>query len=121
MNETGDGYDYDFGDDAPGVPNEDGESWGDAAARLRGETIDWSDVRPLPPSSKLVAKTLQYLGPMDQPELAERTLLPQRTVRYALERLENDTDVLAWRWKAGDARQRVYWVEDGGNGDGGSA
>ncbi|CAI49654.1 NP_1176A family transcription regulator [Natronomonas pharaonis DSM 2160] len=45
-------------------------------------------VEPLPPSAKLVYKTLEYEGPMSQSQLADASLLPQRTVRHALRKLD---------------------------------
>lgn len=69
-----------------------------------------SDLRDLPPSAKLVAKTLEYEGDSTQSELAESTLLPARTVRSALARLEED-GIVRWRISFIDARQRVYSLE----------
>lgn len=43
-----------------------------------------SAVRDLPPRAKLGAKILEYEGAGTQAELVESTLLPARTVRYAL-------------------------------------
>jgi DNA-binding MarR family transcriptional regulator len=67
----------------------------------------WADVRELPPSAKLVAKVLEYNDTLTQSELAEETLLPPRTVRYALSRLE-DADVVESRFSFSDARKRLY-------------
>lgn len=67
----------------------------------------WEDVRELPPSSKLVAKVLEYNDTLTQTELAEETLLPPRTVRYALNRLE-EKDVVESRFSFSDARKRLY-------------
>lgn len=61
----------------------------------------------LPPSAKLVAKVLEHESPMTQAELAEETLLPTRTVRYALERLER-VDLVTSKPSLRDARKRVY-------------
>ena len=62
----------------------------------------------LPPSAKLVAKTLEYNDDaLTQSELAEKTLLPARTVRYALTRLE-DRDLVDSRFSFTDARKRCY-------------
>lgn len=47
-----------------------------------------SENEDLPPSSKLVYKVLEYEGSLTQRELAEETRLPQRTVREALNRLQ---------------------------------
>jgi len=67
----------------------------------------WAAVRDLPPSAKLVAKVLEYNDTLTQSELAEETLLPPRTVRYALSRLE-DVDVVDSRFSFSDARKRLY-------------
>ena len=67
----------------------------------------WQDVRDLPPSAKLVAKVLDYNGTLTQSQLAEETLLPPRTVRYALSRLE-DENVVESRFSFSDARKRLY-------------
>jgi DNA-binding MarR family transcriptional regulator len=71
-----------------------------------------SVLRDLPPSAKLVAKTLEYEGKLTQSELAGETLLPRRTVRHALKRLEENGFVDS-RTSFVDARQRVYSLRDG--------
>ena len=70
-------------------------------------TVGWDAVQELPPSAKLVAKVLEYDGALTQSQLAEETLLPARTVRYALGRLE-DVGVVESRFSFNDARKRVY-------------
>ena len=70
----------------------------------------WDAVRDLPPSAKLVAKTLEYNDALTQSELAEETLLPPWTVRYALNRLE-DVDVVDSRFSFADARKRIYSLD----------
>ena len=70
-------------------------------------TDRWEAVRELPPSAKLVAKVLDYNDTLTQTELAEETLLPPRTVRYALTRLE-DEDAVESRFSFSDARKRLY-------------
>ncbi|GAA0518466.1 transcriptional regulator, ArsR family [Halorubrum aquaticum] len=67
----------------------------------------WEAVRDLPPSAKLVAKVLDYNDTLTQSQLAEETLLPPRTVRYALSRLEEE-DVIDSRFSFTDARKRLY-------------
>lgn len=64
----------------------------------------------LPPSAKLVAKTLEYEGDSTQSELAESTLLPARTVRYAITQLE-DNGFVTSHISFMDARQRIYSLE----------
>ncbi|WP_138006925.1 MarR family transcriptional regulator [Halalkalirubrum salinum] len=67
----------------------------------------WESVRELPPSAKLVAKVLDYNDTLTQSQLAEETLLPARTVRYALTRLEEE-NVVDSRFSFSDARKRLY-------------
>jgi transcriptional regulator, ArsR family len=70
------------------------------------------EIEDLPPSAKLVFKVLEYDGPLTQKQIVRESMLSARTVRYALERLENvdavDEDVYF-----ADARQSLYEV----NGD----
>lgn len=77
----------------------------------RNETITETEfedrLRELPPSAKLVAKVLETDAPLSQSQLAEESLLPDRTVRYALNRLE-DEDLVVSRYSFHDARKQVY-------------
>lgn len=66
-------------------------------------------LRELPPSAKLVAKVLENDSPLSQGKLAEESLLPDRTVRYALNRLE-DEDLVDSRYSFRDARKQVYYL-----------
>lgn len=61
----------------------------------------------LPPSPKLIAKVLDYEGELTQAQLAEKTLLPKRTVRHALTKLE-ERDLVASRSSVTDARHQIY-------------
>ncbi|AFZ71812.1 MarR family transcriptional regulator [Natronobacterium gregoryi] len=70
----------------------------------------WEDVRDLPPSAKLVAKVLEYNETMTQQQIAEETLLPSRTVRYALNRLDEE-NVVDSRFSFSDARKRLYTLD----------
>ncbi|ELZ41237.1 ArsR family transcriptional regulator [Halorubrum californiense DSM 19288] len=79
----------------------------DAVTADDGAADRWAAVRDLPPSAKLVAKVLDYNDTLTQSELAEETLLPPRTVRYALSRLEEE-DVVDSRFSFTDARKRLY-------------
>jgi DNA-binding MarR family transcriptional regulator len=74
------------------------------------ETSGWDAVSDLPPSAKLVAKVLEYNDTLTQSQLAEETLLPPRTVRYALSRLE-DVGVIGSRFSFADARKRIYTLQ----------
>jgi DNA-binding MarR family transcriptional regulator len=80
-----------------------------SATEVQAETdaVGWEAVADLPPSAKLVAKVLEYNDRLTQSQLAEETMLPARTVRYALTRLE-EVDAVDSRFSFTDARKRVY-------------
>lgn len=67
-------------------------------------------LRELPPSAKLVAKVLETAEPLSQGQLAEESLLPDRTVRYALNRL-SDAGLVDSRYSFRDARKQVYYLD----------
>ncbi|GGL32430.1 MarR family transcriptional regulator [Halarchaeum sp. CBA1220] len=67
-------------------------------------------LRELPPSAKLVAKVLETDAPLSQGQLAEESLLPDRTVRYALNRLD-EADLVDSRYSFRDARKQVYFLD----------
>ena len=68
-------------------------------------------VEELSVSEKLVFKTLEYEGDLTQKQLVEKTTLVGKTVRLALNQLE-EIDAVTSRVKYGDARQKVYSVSD---------
>jgi NAD+ kinase len=63
----------------------------------------------MPPSSKLLLKILEYEGSLTQKELAEKTLLPDRTVRLALSHLL-EKGYVKRRVSLRDTRQRIYEI-----------
>ncbi len=71
------------------------------------DNTGWDAVADLPPSAKLVAKVLEYNDRLTQSQLADETMLPPRTVRYALTRLE-EVGAVDSRFSFTDARKRVY-------------
>jgi len=75
-------------------------------SRLTGENATEA-IRDLPPSAKLVAKVLEYNDTLTQSQIAEESLLPDRTVRYALNRLD-DEGIVDSRFSFSDARKRLY-------------
>lgn len=79
------------------------------SATVQAQTVENTQetLRDLPPSAKLVAKVLEYNERLTQSELADETLLPPRTVRYALTRLE-DAELVESRFSFTDARKRIY-------------
>lgn len=66
-------------------------------------------LRELPPSAKLVAKVLETDSPLSHAQLAEESLLPDRTVRYALNRLD-EMGLVDSRYSFHDARKQVYYL-----------
>ncbi|MFB6206339.1 MAG: MarR family transcriptional regulator [Haloglomus sp.] len=70
---------------------------------------DAEDLSDLPPSAKLVFKVLEYNGPMTQKGIVEESMLSARTVRYALERLE-EIDTVEEDVYFADARQNLYEI-----------
>lgn len=67
-------------------------------------------LRPLPPSSKLIARVLAEESGLAQDEVVERTLLPPRTVRYGLTRLE-EADIVDTMPSLQDPRKQVYLLQ----------
>lgn len=67
-------------------------------------------LRPLPPSSKLIARVLTEESGLAQDEVVERTLLPPRTVRYGLTRLE-EADIVDTMPSLQDPRKQVYLLQ----------
>ncbi len=72
---------------------------------------DEEGIADLPPSAKLVYKVLEYNGPLTQKGIVQESMLSARTVRYALERLDEigviDEDVYF-----ADARQNLYEISE---------
>ncbi|MFW5920048.1 MAG: MarR family transcriptional regulator [archaeon] len=64
-------------------------------------------VRDLPPSGKLVLKVLEYNGGLTQKEIVEKSRLSQRTVRDALDRLQ-EQNIVEKNIYVPDARQNLY-------------
>jgi len=75
-------------------------------AQTDGDTL--SD---LPPSAKLVYKVLEYDGPLTQKGIVQKSMLSARTVRYALERLD-EIGVVKEDVYFADARQNLYEITD---------
>jgi DNA-binding MarR family transcriptional regulator len=68
---------------------------------------DGKPVESLPPSAKLIYKILEYKGELTQKEIVEESMLPVRTVRYAIRRLK-DSGIIVERFNFKDARQTIY-------------
>lgn len=63
----------------------------------------------MPPSAKLILKTLEYEGPLTQKDLVKKTMLPDRTARLALSLLI-ERGLVRRRSMLRDARQKVYYI-----------
>ena len=63
----------------------------------------------MPPSSKLLQKTIEYEGPMTQKELVTKTLLPDRTVRLAMSHLL-EKGYAKRKVSIRDSRQKIYEI-----------
>lgn len=68
-------------------------------------------VQDLPPSAKLVLKVLEYNGGLTQKQIVEKSRLSQRTVRDALDRLQ-EHDIVEKDIYIPDARQNIYRLPD---------
>jgi len=66
-----------------------------------------TQLEDLPPSAKLVYYVLDKEGEMTQTELCSETRLPPRTVRHAVEELQ-EIDALEEGVFLQDARKRLY-------------
>lgn len=80
-------------------------------SKLRKRTMKVSidSLRNLPASAKLAYKTLVHEGSMTQKELINASLLPERTIRYALNILL-EKRLISAQPHFTDARQTVYGV-----------
>ncbi len=67
------------------------------------------DLLSMPPSSKLLLKTLEYEGSLTQKDLVNKTLLPDRTVRMALRHLL-EKGFVKRKVSIRDARQKIYEI-----------
>ena len=72
---------------------------------------DGEGISDLPPSAKLVYKVLEYDGPLTQKGIVEESMLSARTVRYALERLD-EVGVIEEDVYFADARQNLYELNE---------
>ncbi|MFT4891831.1 MAG: hypothetical protein ACI9YT_002766 [Halobacteriales archaeon] len=78
---------------------------------MMAQTDGEESLEDLPPSAKLVFKVLEYDGPLTQKQIVSESMLSARTVRYALERLEN-IDVVDEDVYFADARQSLYKLSE---------
>lgn len=79
-----------------------------SAASLMAKKVKLAeDMLKMPPSAKLILKTLEYEGALSQKDLAARTLLPERTIRLSLSHLLSQGYVKK-KTSLRDARQRIY-------------
>ena len=65
------------------------------------------DLLNMPPSAKLILKTLEYEGALSQKDLYSKTMLPERTIRLSLSHLV-EKGYVKKKISLRDARQRIY-------------
>ncbi len=63
----------------------------------------------IPPSAKLNIKIIEYEGPLTYRDLVKRTMLPERTIRHALNVLVSRR-LVAKKPLLRDARQKLYYL-----------
>jgi NAD+ kinase len=79
-----------------------------SAASLMAKKVKLAeDMLRMPPSAKLILKTLEYEGALSQKDLAAKTMLPERTIRLSLSHLISQGYVKK-KTSLRDARQRIY-------------
>ncbi len=78
-------------------------------SKIRRKVKLAEELLKMPPSAKLVLKTLEYEGPLGQKEISEKTLLPPRTTRLALKLLLSK-GLIKRSQDLRDARHRLYRV-----------
>jgi NAD+ kinase len=78
------------------------------AASLMAKKVKLAEeMLKMPPSAKLILKTLEYEGALSQKDLVTRTMLPERTIRLSLSHLISQGYVKK-KTSLRDARQRIY-------------
>lgn len=77
--------------------------------RMAKKVLLAKELMDMPPSAKLILKTLEYEGPLTQKDIVAKTLLPPRTVRHALSLLINK-GLVQKQPLLRDARQDLYYV-----------
>lgn len=78
-----------------------------ATRRIEKKVKYAEDLLRMPPSAKLILKTLEYEGAMTQKDLINKTMLPERTIRLSLSHLLNRGYVKK-KISLRDARQKIY-------------
>lgn len=81
------------------------------ADRMVRKVMLAEELTKMPPSAKLVLKTLQYEGPLTYREIVEKTMLPERTARLALSTLVERGLVKRER-SLGDLRRSIYRISE---------
>ena len=83
---------------------------GGATSLAKKKLGTYKELQSLPPSAKFVYKMLEIEGPMTVKDLALKTLLPERTVRYALNILM-DRGLVEKVVDPRDPRRHIYRIK----------
>ena len=78
--------------------------------RIRKKIELSKEILDLPPSAKFVLKILEYEGALSQSDIVNKTLLPSRTVRYALSLLLKRGLIREKELLGRDARRKIYYI-----------
>lgn len=76
-----------------------------------GDTETRAQIADLPPSAKLIYLVLEYNDQLTQKAIVEESFLSARTVRYAINRLE-EIGVIDSQVSFQDARQTLYTLSE---------
>lgn len=79
------------------------------AERMAKKVLVSRDLLSMPPSAKLMLKTLEYEGPLSRKEILEKTMLPDRTASLALSILL-ERGLVKRKSSLKDTREKVYYT-----------
>ena len=79
--------------------------------KMKSQNTFMDKIKSYPPSVKFVFKILEFKGILTQKEIIDETYLPDRTVRYALNKLKIE-GIVEERLHRKDARQVLYMIKE---------
>jgi NAD+ kinase len=79
------------------------------AEKMAKKVLIARDLLSMPPSAKLMLKTLEYEGPLSRKEILEKTMLPDRTASLALSILL-ERGLVKRKTSLKDTREKVYYT-----------
>jgi len=79
------------------------------AEKITKKVLVAKELISIPPSAKLILKTLEYEGPLERKELLKKTMLPERTASLALSILL-ERGLVRRRSSLRDVRKKIYYA-----------